>query len=140
MAVQTITVVDTTLPTITCPANITVNNDAGQCGAIVTYTAPVGSDTCGTSTTVQIAGLASGAFFPEGSTTNTFEVTDACGNVETCSFVVTVNDSEPPVVTCPADITVSNDAGLCSAVVNFAPTATDNCPGVTVSSLSLIHI
>ncbi len=133
--VQTITVVDTTLPTITCPADITVNNDAGVCGAVVTYTAPVGSDTCGTSTTIQIAGLGSGATFPVGSTTETYEVTDACGNVETCSFTVTVNDTEDPVVTCPADITVSNDPGQCDAVVTFMATATDNCPGVTTSSV-----
>ena len=134
-AVQTITVVDTTLPTITCPPDITVGNDAGLCSAVVTYTPPVGSDTCGASTTILLAGLGSGATFPVGNTTETYEVTDACGNVETCSFVVTVNDTETPVVTCPADITVSNDAGSCSAIVTFSPTTTDNCPGVTTSSV-----
>ena len=33
-------------PTITCPGDITVNNDPGTCGAIVSYTTPVGTDAC----------------------------------------------------------------------------------------------
>jgi|GEM_PF-1132398 len=33
-------------PTITCPSNITVNNDPGTCGAVVNYTAPVGTNSC----------------------------------------------------------------------------------------------
>ncbi len=34
-------------------------------------------------------------------------------------------DNEPPVIVCPADITVSTDEGVCTAVVNFEATATD---------------
>ena len=56
--------------------------------------APVGTDNCGIATTVQIAGLASGIAFPVGTTTNTFEVTDAAGNTSTCSFDVIVVDSD----------------------------------------------
>lgn len=33
-------------PVITCPTDITVNNDPGTCGAIVNYTTPVGTDAC----------------------------------------------------------------------------------------------
>ena len=57
---------------------------------MVTYTAPVGTDNCPGATTVQTAGLASGATFPVGTTTNTFRVTDAAGLTVTCSFKVTV--------------------------------------------------
>ena len=64
----------------------------------------------------------------------TATATDAAGNTAQATFNVIVEDDEDPVITCPADITVDNDPGLCSAVVNFAPTATDNCPGVTVSA------
>ena len=35
---------DTTDPTITCLANIVVENDPGLCGAVVTFTAPLGED------------------------------------------------------------------------------------------------
>src|SRR5262245_12352897 len=51
-----------------------------------------------------------------------------------CSFTVTVNDTQPPTITCPAPVTVVA-AQTCplssSTAVTFpAPTVTDNCPGV----------
>ncbi|HPE87092.1 MAG TPA: HYR domain-containing protein, partial [Bacteroidales bacterium] len=109
----TIEFLDETNPTLTCPADITVSNDAGNCSAVVSYSTPTGSDNCAGSSTLQTGGLPSGSAFPVGTTTNTFEVTDASGNTTTCSFTVTVNDTENPTLTCPADITVSNDAGNC---------------------------
>jgi hypothetical protein len=64
----------------TCPA-----------GAVVTYTAPVGTDNCPGALTIQTAGLASSSTFPIGvTTTNTFKVTDTSGNFVTCSFTVRV--------------------------------------------------
>ncbi|WP_026837735.1 HYR domain-containing protein [Gillisia sp. JM1] len=132
-----VTVNDTEAPAITCPAPITQSNDAGVCGAVVTYTAPVGTDNCSGSTTTQTAGLASGSTFPVGTTTNTFTVTDASGNATSCSFSVTVNDTEAPAITCPAPITQSNDAGVCGAVVTYtAPVGTDNCSGSTTTQTS----
>ncbi|MBK7212797.1 MAG: HYR domain-containing protein [Bacteroidales bacterium] len=41
---QNITVIDVDDPLVVCPANITVNNDPGNCGAVVTYQTPVSSD------------------------------------------------------------------------------------------------
>jgi hypothetical protein len=126
----TVTVTDNENPTITCPANIAVNNDAGVCGAAVTYTTPSFGDNCSGSTIAQTAGMASGSTFPKGTTTNTFVVTDASGNTATCSFTVTVSDNENPTITCPANIVVYNDSGLCGAIVTFSnPTFNDNCPG-----------
>lgn len=62
-------------------------------------------------------------------TTNTFKVTDASGNTATCSFTVTVNDTEDPQITCPANIVEDSDPGICSALVTYtAPVGTDNCP------------
>ncbi|MBS1497154.1 MAG: HYR domain-containing protein [Bacteroidetes bacterium] len=113
---------------ITCPSNITVNATAGQCGALVTYPAPTSTGTCGAIT----SSPASGSFFPVGTTT-----VNVSSGSSTCSFTVTVKDAEPPVISCPADITKNTDPNLCSAVVNFnLPTATDNCSGVvTVTSV-----
>ena len=129
-----VTVNDTENPAITCPADITTSNDTGDCSAVVTYTTPVGTDNCTGATTTQTAGLPSGSAFPVGTTTNTFEVTDAAGNTATCSFDVTVNDTEDPAITCPADITTSNDTGDCSAVVTYTtPVGTDNCTGATTT-------
>src|SRR5690606_27057150 len=70
-------------------------------------------------TPIQTAGLPSGSEFPVGVTTNTFEVTYSDGNTESCSFDVTVNDTEAPTITCPANITKSNDAGVCGGTVNY---------------------
>ncbi len=33
----------------------------------------------------------------------TYTVEDICGNADTCSYVITVNDTIPPVITCPPD-------------------------------------
>jgi uncharacterized repeat protein (TIGR01451 family) len=86
---QLVTVVDNTLPTISCQADIIADFNPAVNGAVVTYTAPVGTDNCASNTT-QIAGLPSGSTFPTGTTTNTFKVTDASGNTAQCSFKVTV--------------------------------------------------
>ncbi|MGB2989686.1 MAG: HYR domain-containing protein, partial [Candidatus Zixiibacteriota bacterium] len=75
-----------------------------------------------------------GSTFPVGTTPVEVIATDASGNADTCYFNVTINDTEPPVAQCPDDITQNNDQGLCSAVVSFTIDATDNCPGVSVSS------
>jgi hypothetical protein len=56
------------------------------------------------------------------------------GGTNVCSFTVTVQDTEPPVITCPDNIiTKTALAGDSCVPVNFTVTATDNCPGVTVA-------
>lgn len=89
--------------------------------------------TIGTSTPVltQTTGFPSGSTFPVGTTTNTFTASDAFGNSATCSFQVTVNDNELPVInSCPSNFS------MCPGVCSFGnPTATDNC-SATVSQTS----
>src|SRR4030095_5066908 len=110
---------------LTCPANITQSNDPNQCGAVVNYPAPTTSGGCGTVT----CSPASGSFFPVGTTT----VTCSEPTPTTCSFTVTVNDTQPPVITCPANVTaVTATVTDPCVVVNFTTTASDNCPGVVV--------
>jgi uncharacterized repeat protein (TIGR01451 family) len=91
-AVQTITVTDSTPPTISCPADITVYLPLSSPAVTtaVSYATPSGSDNCSGATTTQTAGLPSGAQFPVGTTVNTYRVTDAVGNYAECSFSVTV--------------------------------------------------
>jgi large repetitive protein len=133
----TVTITDTIAPSITCPIDIVVNNDPNQCGAIVTYSAPVANDNCPDFEVTLIEGLASGSFFPVGTTIVIYQIEDVSGNIDVCTFDVTVNDTQPPTPVCN-DVAVNTDPGECSAVVNYTlPTATDNCPGgVTVSFLS----
>jgi len=52
----------------------------------------------------------------------------------TASFELTPGDTEPPVITAPANIVVSNDPGQASAIVNYpAATVSDNQPGASVA-------
>jgi hypothetical protein len=76
--------------TISCPSNVTVANDPGLCGATVTYPDPT-AISCGTVTCTP----ASGSFFPVGTTV----VNCSTQAGPTCSFNVTVNDVEKPVIT-----------------------------------------
>ena len=125
----TVTVNDTLLPTIVCPADITVSNDLGTCDAVVVYTAPVGTDNCSGTTTVLTTGPASGATFPIGITTVTYTATDVAGNTTPCSFTVTVNDTLLPTIVCP-DSVITCD----SIVTGIAPVSTgDNCVGEYVT-------
>ncbi len=100
----TVTVTDSTPPSITCPAS-TFGVAAVSCpvgvNAIVTYTAPTSSDNCGAAPVVCTP--PSGSAFPVGTTTVTCTATDGGGNTATCSFNVQVyniclqDDSNPNV-------------------------------------------
>jgi len=134
----TVTVNDVQVPSIVCPSNIVSGTDAGQCNASVNYSTPTASDNCtGVAATLQ-SGLPSGAKFPKGINVVVWKATDASGVTKTCTFRVTVNDTEAPAITCPSSQSVSTTANACSsAPVTYAtPTATDNCPGaITVTRL-----
>ncbi len=129
--VQVVTVIDDVAPTLTCSANVTTNADAGLCTASgVSLGQPTATDNCGSVSVVNDAP----ATFPTGTTVVTWTATDAANNTSTCQQTVTVVDDSPPTLTVPSDVTVSVDAGLCTASgVNLGQaTATDNCGTVTV--------
>jgi len=110
---------------LSCPSNITVNNDPGECGAIVNYPAPTYTGNCGTVTPSQ----ASGTLFPVGTTTVVVTGQRLDGTSDTCSFTITVNDTQSPVVSTPT--TTPNtiwppNHEMVDVTVNY--TATDNCP------------
>ncbi len=111
--------------TITCPGNVTTNNEPGQCGAVVTYPPAVATGTCGEVT----YSLPSGSFFPTGTTIVTASTTSGAS----CTFNVTVNDTEAPAIKCPANVTVNEDPSGKGTVVNYpAPTVTDNCAATAI--------
>jgi large repetitive protein len=119
---QIIAVGDNTPPVITCPDNIMVNADNGEDFATVVIPVPVASDNCGSFTlTNDFNGTdnASG-LYPVGVTTVTYTVTDECGNSTTCSFTVTVQDDEAPVINCPPTITVSCISEVPAPYANYA--------------------
>ncbi|MEO7312192.1 MAG: HYR domain-containing protein [Chitinophagaceae bacterium] len=127
-----VTVKDTENPSITCNDPIVTNNDQGVCGAAVSYTIS-SSDNCPGQVVTQTGGLVSGSVFPVGTTTNTFVVRDAAGNTATCSFDVTVKDTENPTINCNDPIVTNNDQGVCGAAVSYTISSSDNCPGQVVT-------
>jgi len=109
---------------LTCPSNITVSNDAGECGAIVNYPMPTYTGNCGTVTASQ----ESGTLFPVGTTTVTITGTRLDGTTDSCSFTVTVNDTEFPVVSeASVDRPILWPANHQMEPVTVNYTATDNC-------------
>jgi hypothetical protein len=81
---------------LTCPNDITRNNDPGQAGALVSYADPASSDSCG----VVSCDPASGSFFPLGPTQ---VACSSAGAEQSCSFLVTVNDPQAITITLLGD-------------------------------------
>jgi len=81
--------------TIACPGDIATSTAPGQCSAVVNFTLPAATDQCGNHLAVT-ASPPSGSTFPKGVTT---VVCTASGG-PTCTFTVTVNDTERPSITC----------------------------------------
>ena len=70
-----------------------------------------------------------------GTTTINWIATDSSGNESTCSFDVTVSEPIPPVITCPADVTIDLDSSECTSVWCYSVTATDNCEGNLITDV-----
>ncbi|WP_439883452.1 HYR domain-containing protein [Pontibacter sp. MBLB2868] len=124
---QKITVTDAQNPTITAPAAVTVNTDAGKATASnVTLGTPVTADNC---SVAQVTNSAP-SIFPLGNTTVTWTVTDGAGNTATATQLVTVKDAEAPV---PAVASLPKATGECAVTVT-PPRATDNVAGDVTAS------
>ncbi|HKO63233.1 MAG TPA: PxKF domain-containing protein [Pyrinomonadaceae bacterium] len=98
---------DTTPPTITAPPDVTLSTPAGTVGSCGRS---IGESTLGTADAsdncvfnVSRTGVPAGNFFPVGSTTITYTVTDAAGNSASDQQVVTITDESAPVIAAPAD-------------------------------------
>ena len=140
----TVTIEDDELPTVGAVADISTNVDAGLCSSIQTIVSPAVSDNCGIMTYDLIviddtgqsiynqsttAGASTDIIFPGGVNILEFAATDNSGFTVIESSTVTVTDNEAPTfVTCPSDVIVGNDPGVCQASVTFTdPDVMDNC-------------
>src|SRR6266851_4872590 len=86
------------LPTIQCPAPITVANTPGQCSAPVSFS-PTVSGMCPDVTAV--SSPPSGSIFQVGTSTVSSYAQSAAGpRSDACEFKVTVNDTEKPTISC----------------------------------------
>ncbi|HLQ23889.1 MAG TPA: S8 family serine peptidase [Gemmatimonadales bacterium] len=123
----TTTTVSNPPPLITCPANVVVPNDPGKCSAVVSYPPPGVTDNC-PGVAVSCA-PPSGATFPVGQTTVGCTATDSGGAASTCSFHVTVNDVEPPAVSCAVATPLLWPPNHNLVNVGLTATAVDICSG-----------
>ena len=129
--VQTIFVDDSTAPSITCPANTTI-----QCGSSTLPAAngtATATDNCDGTPTVTFSDVTSGGACPQESTiSRTWVATDDCGNSSSCIQTIVVDDSTPPVITCPINVTIQCTANTLPANTGTA-TATDCDPTLAIT-------
>jgi len=121
---QVVTVVDTTMPVVTCAPDKTV-----EIGTPWSFDPPVATDIAGDvsitvlSTTTNRTGFCGNTF----AATRVWAVRDMCGNTLQCSQTVTVRDTTPPAVTiilptngsvflAPATFTIVADASDANGV------------------------
>lgn len=80
-----------------------------------------------------------GSTFQAGINVVTFTATDISGNSASCSFNVTIQETTPPTISCPDNITVDapySDQDICTASVTYSTTTNDNCGSTTLSNLT----
>jgi hypothetical protein len=127
--IQTVIVNDNEVPVITADGDKNVNVDSGVCGANVIVSASA-TDNCtvGTPGGVRSDGQLLSDLYPTGTTTITWSVMDANGNVAVEVIqTVNVSDNEVPVISNVGEINVGTDSSVCGATVVISASATDNC-------------
>lgn len=137
---QTVTVTDKEKPIIDRMGEISVVNDSGKCGALVSLFIPHATDNSGVVTVSNDA--PSPSFFQVGTRKITWTATDPYGNSDTSTQLITVIDNELPTISI-GNIQVVNTAGKCGAVVKIGqPLTADNCgiAGVTNNAPSFFPV
>ncbi|KXK37944.1 MAG: Cna B domain-containing protein [Bacteroidetes bacterium OLB9] len=136
--------------------DVVLENDPGRCDAEFSWIHPIMADNCAPSTitvtftftnsvtgetstetvvilnengTINLQGLLETRIFEVGVTYVEYTLTDIHGNLNTCGFTVTVNDTEEPEFAIPGcpDRVINLGPGECYGVLIFTPKATDNC-------------
>jgi large repetitive protein len=121
-----VTVEDTTAPTVTAPADVTLEAVDGS-GAVVTYSDATASDSVDGSLAASCL-PASGSTFPLGSTLVTCSATDSHSNTGSSTFHVNIQDTTAPLISVPGNITAEATSAAGAAVI-FSTSASDIVDG-----------
>jgi hypothetical protein len=118
---------DTLPPMVICPSNMIV-----QCGQPVVFTPPIATDLCCPTTGILITAqpTVTNSFSPCLKVLiKTWVISDCCGNTTTCTQLIEILDTTPPVVVCGPNQTIQ-----CGTPFAPAPpiSATDACCGTVV--------
>lgn len=127
MTTGVLTIEDTNPPVISCASDITI--ECGESTDPANTGITTATDACDTSVTVTFSDVVTPGVdcYLESTITRTWLATDDCGNTVTCVQTITVEDTTPPVITCPADATIECDESRDPANTGGFPTAIDNC-------------
>jgi hypothetical protein len=129
-AVQTITVRDTTPPTVTAPPSLVL-----ECPAVTTTNATgvaTAVDGCSAVTSITYSDIVSNTCGGAKVITRTWAATDSCGNIGTAVQIITVRDTTPPTITAPPSLVLECPAVTTTNATGVA-TAQDGCSSVTVT-------
>ena len=130
-----ITVEDREAPVLVCSNVIdTVFADPGTCvNTSYVLQSPTVTDNCNVFTLTNDYPTST---FYAGMNIINWTATDSSGNSSTCTKRVFVYEPTVPTISCPAPITVNNDAGICGARVIVNPTVADNCSSSSIDSIT----
>jgi len=125
---------DNSGPVLTCPAPVT-NVACGSAGTNVNFAATA-VDNCGVASISY--SIQPGSFFPVGTTNVTATATDINGFTSQCTFPVRVQvvDNTAPVVSCPSDVSLNAQDGICGSVYNYSIPYSDNCGAASITQIS----
>ena len=132
---QTLRIIDTTVPLIVCPADLSL-----ECGAstnVADTGLASGTDTCGTAAVTVVDAVTPGACAGARTIARVWTATDACGNAASCTQTLRVIDTTVPLIVCPADLSLE-----CGASTNVADTGlasgTDTCGTAVVTFVDAV--
>ena len=107
---QTINVVDTTAPTFTVPADVTIECDQDPTDLTLTGDVTDEADNCSTGLEATYSdSVAAGSCANESVITRTWTLVDDCGNTTEQTQTINVVDTTAPTFTVPADVTIECD-------------------------------
>ncbi|SHJ21314.1 HYR domain-containing protein [Tangfeifania diversioriginum] len=132
----TVTISDNQVPRLeNIPGDITVQAAPGECSATVFWIEPTASDNCTPNRLIiKENNYEPGDEFPVGTTRVEYIASDAMGNEsQQATFTITVEDTEPPVLSMPADTTIQCGDEIPASwqtlqqLTAAGGSATDNC-------------
>ncbi|KAK3735373.1 hypothetical protein QZH41_008705 [Actinostola sp. cb2023] len=101
-------------PQLQCPQDVAISTDAGKAFATLSWTVPIPIDNSGENLklTTKPGGISPPYQFSLGHNVIRYITRDSTGLQNSCSFVVTVRDTEPPTkVRCPQGMTIKSKEG-----------------------------
>lgn len=124
---QTFTIESTIVPTVACPASVTIACDADTSPANTGMATGTASCSAAVITFSDVSTQGTGCNASNYTITRTWTSTDACNRMASCDQIITVVDAGSATITCPADVTVECDQSTDPGATGSATATGDNC-------------